>query len=50
MKSRMIPLLAKEYPVLIAESYDGVIVGYTYAGPQKPRVAYNQTGEDSVYL
>ena len=46
----MIALMAKEYPVLLAERYDGVIVGYAYAGPCKPRPAYNQTVEDSVYL
>ena len=32
MESRMMALMAKEYPVLIAERYDGVIVGYAYAG------------------
>ena len=50
MESRMSALMAKEYPVLIAEKYDGVIVGFAYAGPHKPRAAYNQTVEDSVYL
>ena len=50
MESQMSALMAKEYPVLIAEKYDGVIVGFAYAGPHKPRAAYNQTVEDSVYL
>ena len=50
IESRMMALFAKEYPVLIAERCDGVIVGYVYAGPQKPRSAYNQTIEYSVYL
>jgi len=27
-----------------------VIFGYAFAGPHKPRAAYNQTVEDSVYL
>ena len=35
IKSRMMVLLAKEYPVLITETYDGVIVGY--AGPHKTK-------------
>ena len=35
---------------MLAESYNGVIVGYAYAGPHKPRAPYNQTVEDSVYL
>ncbi|MGC6498083.1 MAG: GNAT family N-acetyltransferase [Candidatus Puniceispirillaceae bacterium] len=50
MESRMMALIAKDYPVLIAERYDGVVVGYAYAGPHKPRAAYDQTVEDSVYL
>ena len=32
MESRMMELFKKEYPVLIAERYVGVVVGYAYAG------------------
>ena len=32
MESRMMALMAKQYPVLITERYDGGIVGYAYTG------------------
>ena len=49
MFDRMTKLLAKNYPVLIAETA-GHITGFAYAGPHEPRAAYNQTVEDSVYV
>lgn len=36
-------------PYFVAE-YDGMIVGYGYAGPFRPRAAYRYTLEDSIYL
>ncbi|MCU1319652.1 MAG: acetyltransferase [Edaphobacter sp.] len=36
-------------PYLVAEA-DGVIVGYAYAAPFRPRPGYRFTVEDSVYL
>tara|TARA_R110002050_G_scaffold138263_1_gene261982 strand:- start:45 stop:542 length:498 start_codon:yes stop_codon:yes gene_type:complete len=36
-------------PYVVAE-YDGMIVGYGYTGPFRPRAAYQFTLEDSIYL
>jgi phosphinothricin acetyltransferase len=36
-------------PYYVAE-YDGMILGYGYAGPFRPRAAYRYTLEDSIYL
>lgn len=36
-------------PYVVAE-YDGMILGYGYAGPFRPRAAYRHTLEDSIYL
>jgi len=36
-------------PYLVAE-VDGVVVGYAYAAPFRPRPGYRFTVEDSVYL
>jgi phosphinothricin acetyltransferase len=41
--------LAKDMPYLVAEAA-GEVVGYAYAGPYRPRAAYRDTVEDSVYL
>ena len=37
------------YPYLVAEA-DGVIAGYAYAGPYRPRPAYRYSVEDSIYV
>ncbi len=37
------------YPYLVTES-DGAVVGYAYAGPYRPRSAYQYTVEDSIYI
>jgi phosphinothricin acetyltransferase len=37
------------FPHLVAE-IDGVIAGYAYAGPYRPRPAYRFTVEDSIYI
>lgn len=37
------------YPYLVAE-VDGVVIGYAYAGPYRPRPAYRYTVEHSVYV
>jgi L-amino acid N-acyltransferase YncA len=37
------------FPHLVAEQ-DGVVVGYAYAGAYRPRAAYRDTVEDSIYL
>jgi phosphinothricin acetyltransferase len=49
MQRRMTTLLADGYPWLCALA-DGVLAGYAYAGPYRPRPAYRYTVEDSVYL
>jgi phosphinothricin acetyltransferase len=37
------------YPYFVAER-DGEVVGYTYAGPYRPRPGYRYTAENSVYV
>lgn len=49
MARRMDALLTRNYPYLVALQDDSVI-GYAYAGPYHPRVAYRNTVEDSIYL
>lgn len=49
MAHRREALLAQAYPHLVAE-WDGEIVGYAYAGVYRPRAAYRDTVENSVYL
>ena len=49
MQKRFAGLLAKPYPILVAEQ-DGAVVGYAYAGPHKARKGYDGTVEDSVYV
>ena len=49
MRKRRADLLARGYPHLVAEDATG-IVGYAYAGPYRPRPAYRDTVENSVYL
>lgn len=41
--------LRRGLPYLVAED-DGEVVGYTYAGPWRPRTAYRYTVEDSIYV
>lgn len=49
MAARFGQLQAHHYPIMIAER-DGIILGYAYAGPHKPRNGYRYTVEDSVYV
>jgi L-amino acid N-acyltransferase YncA len=49
MIRRRADILAKGFPYLIAEQ-DGAILGYAYAGPYRPRAAYRDTVENSIYL
>ena len=42
-------IIGKGLPYLVAEQ-DGLVLGYAYAGPYRPRAAYRDTVEDSVYL
>ena len=49
MATRMAQLLAGGYPILVAMHHN-TLCGCAYAGPHKPRAAYNQTVEHSVYV
>ncbi len=49
MIGRRSALLAGGYPHLVAVD-DGPVLGYAYAGPYRPRPAYRNTVETSVYL
>jgi L-amino acid N-acyltransferase YncA len=49
MARRRAGLVEGGYPYLVAE-HEGVMLGYAYAGPYRPRAAYRSTVEDSVYV
>jgi L-amino acid N-acyltransferase YncA len=40
---------AKGLPWLVADD-GGEVIGYAYAGPYRPRLAYRHTVEDSIYV
>lgn len=46
---RRAAVLAGGYPYLVA-TLDGAVVGYSYAGPYRPRPAYRHTVENTVYV
>ena len=50
MTDRFAALTEKRYPYIVAQSQDGTLLGYAYAGPYRPRPAYRWTVEDSIYL
>lgn len=49
MLRRMKTLREGDYPYVVAE-LDGIVVGYSYAGPYRTRPAYKNSVENSVYL
>jgi len=49
MSTRRKMLLDGGFPYLVADA-GGVVAGYAYAGPYRPRIAYRYTVEDSVYV
>lgn len=49
MTNRAQALLNAGYPYLVAE-HDGNVVGYAYAGAYRPRPAYRNTVEHSIYI
>ncbi len=49
MARRRAALLAQGYPYLVAE-IDGVVLGYAYVTAYRPRPAYWNTVENSIYL
>lgn len=48
-RQRLADLTGRGLPFLVAR-IDGVVAGYAYAGPYRPKPAYRHTVEDSVYL
>ena len=49
MLRRMRALVDDGFPYIAAE-VDGLLAGYAYAGPYRPRRAYRFSVEDSIYL
>jgi phosphinothricin acetyltransferase len=49
MGRRRADLLERGMPHLVVEQR-GIVRGYAYAGPYRPRPAYGDTVEDSIYL
>lgn len=49
MRRRWEAIRAQGMPYLVAEQA-GVVLGYAYAGPYRPRAAYRDTVENSIYL
>lgn len=49
MERRLRPLMDGGYPCLVAEEGTDV-VGFAYAAPYRPRLAYRWSVEDSVYI
>jgi phosphinothricin acetyltransferase len=49
MRRRRDDILGKGLPYLVAER-GGLLVGYAYAGTYRPRAAYRDTVENSIYL
>lgn len=49
MRRRQQSLASQGYPYIVAASA-GEVLGYAYAGPYRPRPAYGNTVENSVYV
>jgi phosphinothricin acetyltransferase len=49
MARRHVALVEGGYPYLLAER-DSTVIGYAYAGAYRPRAAYRNTVENSIYL
>jgi phosphinothricin acetyltransferase len=49
MRERMNVVTGQDLPWLVA-LYRGIIVGYCYASPYRPRPAYRYTLEESIYV
>lgn len=50
MRRRRADVLARGLPYLVAEDGDGTVLGYAYASAYRPRAAYRNTVENSVYV
>jgi L-amino acid N-acyltransferase YncA len=49
LRGRLASVLSHGLPYMVAE-IDGTIAGYCYATPYRPRAAYRNTIEDSIYI
>jgi L-amino acid N-acyltransferase YncA len=49
MRRRFDIIAGGGFPYIVAEE-EGVVAGYAYAGPYRPRPAYGYTVENSIYL
>ncbi|WP_118180270.1 GNAT family N-acetyltransferase [Paraburkholderia phosphatilytica] len=49
MRNRLASVRSHGLPYLVAE-LDGVVAGYCYATPYRPRAAYRHSIEDSIYI
>ncbi|MEH6726266.1 MAG: N-acetyltransferase family protein [Hyphomicrobiales bacterium] len=43
-------LVDQNFPYFVAKNAVGKLLGYAYAGPYRPRMAYRFTVEDSIYI
>ncbi len=43
-------LVDQNFPYFVAKNAVGKLLGYAYAGPYRPRLAYRFTVEDSIYI
>lgn len=50
MRRRRADVLARGLPHLVADHGEGAVLGYAYASAYRPRAAYRNTVEDSVYM
>lgn len=50
MARRRAAVLQGGYPYLVAETAEGVVAGYAYAGPYRARPAYRFSAENSIYV
>lgn len=50
MARRRAAVVEAGMPWLVATDTEGILLGYAYAGPYRPRPGYRYTAEDSVYV
>lgn len=50
IEARHRTVITADFPYLVADRGDGRALGYAYANAFRPRAAYRQTVEDSVYV
>ncbi len=50
MRKRISEILSNGFPWVVAESSNGAVAGYAYAGPWKSRCAYRFSLESTIYL